>query len=107
MERFCRRPFFNPIDEYATARVQGYSNIAVELHATLLPNGQAMGASQFRVGGDNFAVKARMDSFIPLPEFKPWIGLQLQTLPTAAALSEESQRYESKCFPTSYLVTKS
>ncbi len=76
---------FHPIDEYATARVQGYSNIAVELHATVLPNGRAMGASQFRVGGDNFAVKARMDSFIPLPEFKPWSGLQLQTLPTAAA----------------------
>jgi hypothetical protein len=84
MERFCRRPFFSPIDEYPTARVQGYSNIAVEPHATVLPNGRAMDASQFRVGGD-FAVKARLDSFIPLPEFKPWIGLQLQTLPTGAA----------------------
>jgi hypothetical protein len=71
MEKFCRRSF-RLIDEYATARVQGSSNIAVELHATVLPNGQAMDAFQFRVGGDNFAVEARLDSFIPLPEFKPW-----------------------------------
>jgi hypothetical protein len=31
-----------------------------------------MDAFQFRVGGDNFDVEARLDSFIPLPEFKPW-----------------------------------
>ena len=72
MERFCRRPF-RPIDEYATARVQGYSNIAVELHATVRPTGRAMDAFQFRVGGDVFNVEARLDSFIPLPEFKGWV----------------------------------
>ena len=72
MERFCRKPF-RPIDEYATARVQGYSNIAVELHATVRPTGRAMDAFQFRVGGDVFNVEARLDSFIPLPEFKGWV----------------------------------
>ncbi len=71
MERFCRR-LFRPIDEYATARVQGYSNITVVLHASVRQNGRAMDAFQFRVGGDNFDVEARLDSFIPLPEFKPW-----------------------------------
>jgi hypothetical protein len=72
MERFSRRPF-RPIDEYATARVQGYSNIAVELHATVRPTGRAMDAFQFRVGGDVFNVEARLDSFIPIPEFKGWV----------------------------------
>jgi hypothetical protein len=61
MERFCRRPF-RPIDEYATARV----------HASVRQNGRAMDAFQFQVGGDNFDVEARLDSFIPLPEFKRW-----------------------------------
>jgi hypothetical protein len=31
-----------------------------------------MDAFQFQVGGDNFDVEARLDSFIPLPEFKRW-----------------------------------
>ncbi len=70
-ERFCRRPF-RVTDEYTTARVQRYSNIAVELHTTVRPNGRAMNAFQLRVGGDNFAVEARLVSFISLPEFKPW-----------------------------------
>jgi hypothetical protein len=30
-----------------------------------------MDAFQVRVGGNNFDVEARLDSFIPLPEFKP------------------------------------
>ena len=32
-----------------------------------------MDAFQFRVGGDVFNVEARLDSFIPLPEFKGWV----------------------------------
>jgi hypothetical protein len=72
MERFCRRPF-KSIDEYATARVQGYSNIAVGLHATVWQNRRTMDAFQFRVGGDIFNVEASLDSFIPLPEFKGWM----------------------------------
>ncbi len=69
MERFCRRPFRH-IDEYATARVQGSSALAVELHATARPNGRAIDAFQLRVGGDLFEVEARLDDFIPLPRFK-------------------------------------
>ena len=72
MERYCRRPF-RPIDEYAIGRVQGSSAIAVELHATFRPNGRAIDAFQLSVGGNIFAVEARMDSFIPLPGFKDWM----------------------------------
>jgi len=61
MERYCRRPVQH-IDEYATARVQGSSGIAVE-----------MDGFQFRVGGDVFNVEARLDSFIPSPTFKDWM----------------------------------
>ncbi len=66
MERYCRRPFQH-VDEYATARVQGSSAIAVELHATVRPNGRVMDGFQFRVGGDVFNVEARLDAFIPSP----------------------------------------
>jgi len=58
--------------EYATARVQGYRGIAVELHAVARANGRALDAFQFRVGGDPFEVNARLDSFIPLARFKDW-----------------------------------
>ena len=72
MERYCRRPVQH-IDEYATARVQGSSGIAVELHATVRTNGRVMDGFQFRVGGDVFNVEARLDSFIPSPTFKDWM----------------------------------
>jgi hypothetical protein len=72
MERFCRRPFL-PITEYATARVQGSSAIAVELHATVRTNGRVMDGFQFRVGGDVFNVEAKLSSFIPNPVFKDWL----------------------------------
>jgi hypothetical protein len=71
MERFCRRPFQH-IDEYATARVQGSSAIAVELHATVRTNGRVMDGFQFRVGGDVFNIDAKLDTFIPNPIFKDW-----------------------------------
>jgi hypothetical protein len=72
MERYCRRPVQH-IDEYATARVQGSSGIAVELHATVRTNGRVMDGFQFRMGGDVFNVEARLDSFIPSPTFKDWM----------------------------------
>jgi hypothetical protein len=72
MERYCRRPVQH-IDEYAIARVQGSSGIAVELHATVRTNGRVMDGFQFRVGGDVFNVEARLDSFIPSPTFKDWM----------------------------------
>jgi hypothetical protein len=72
MERFCRRPFRH-IDEYATARVQGSSSLAIELHATMRPNGRAIDAFQQRVGGDLFEVEAKLDDFIPLARFKNWV----------------------------------
>jgi hypothetical protein len=72
MERFCRRPFRH-IDEYATARVQGSNTLAVELHATVRPNGRAIDAFQLRVGGDLFAVEAKLHDFIPLARFKDWV----------------------------------
>jgi hypothetical protein len=71
MERFCRRQFQH-IDEYATARVQGSSTIAVELHATVRTNGRVMDGFQFRVGGDVFNIDAKLDTFIPNPIFKDW-----------------------------------
>ncbi len=72
IERFCRRPFRH-IDEYATARVQGSSSLAIELHVTMRPNGRAIDAFQQRVGGVLFEVEAKLDDFIPLARFKNWV----------------------------------
>ena len=71
MERFCRRPF-RPITEYATARILGEQELTAELHSTVRPTGRALGAFQFRLGGDLMNVEVPLDSLIPRDRFKGW-----------------------------------
>lgn len=84
--------------EYATARVQGNTELTVELHATIRDNGRALDAFQFRLGGDIFNVESRLDSFIPLPGFKDWT-IRFQQRPANILLRPNMVTSVWQCLP--------